>query len=82
MTQYERQKIDLELRQFAHRNFERPSDCRNLEQIRFYIRELCTLIDNYEKRSTYVPEWVYALLAQYNARQNSFLYVDFTTTYC
>jgi hypothetical protein len=82
MSDYERQRIDLELKQFANRHFEKPLDCKNLEQIRFYIRELCFIIEDYEHKVNYVPKWVYTLLAQYNARQNSFLYADFTKTYC
>lgn len=82
MSEYERQKIDLKLRQFANRHFEKPPNCKNLEQIRYYIHELCQVIEAYEKRCNYVPKWIYSLLAEYNARQNSFLCEDFTKTYC
>jgi SMC interacting uncharacterized protein involved in chromosome segregation len=82
MTAYEKERIDMELRQFALRNFERPSDCRNLEQIRFYVRELCEKIEDMDRRLNFVPNSAYSLLAQYNARQNSLLLMDFKSAYC
>jgi SMC interacting uncharacterized protein involved in chromosome segregation len=82
MTAYEKERIDMELRQFALRNFERPSDCRNLEQIRFYVRELCEKIEDMDRRFNFVPNSAYSLLAQYNARQNNLLLMDFKSAYC
>ena len=81
MTEFERRKIEAELKVFTSKNFERPSDCRNLEQIRFYVRELCQKIEELEGRFNYVPNWAYILLAQYNARQNGMLHVEFISTY-
>lgn len=81
MTDYERKKIEMELRAFTSRNFERPSECRNLEQIRFYVRELCLKIDALEDQFKYVPSWAYTLLAQYNAKQNTLLTVEFRNVY-
>lgn len=81
MSNYEQKKIEMELSNFTNRNFERPSNCRNLDQIRFYIRELCGKIEEYESRFNYVPSGAYALLSQYNRVQNQMLYVDFRTTY-
>ena len=81
MSEFERKKIELELKSFTSKHFERPSACRNLEQIRYYVSELCKVIDTYEKRFNYVPADVYTLLAQYNARQNSMLYKDFVSSY-
>ncbi len=81
MNDYERKKLEMELKNFTSRNFERPSNCRNLDQIRFYVRELCNKIEEYERRFNYVPSSAYSLLAQYNSVQNQMLYVDFRTTY-
>jgi hypothetical protein len=81
MSIYERKKIELELRAFASRNFERPSECRNLAQIRFYVNELCAKIEEYQSRFNYVPGWAYGLLAQYNAKQNMMIHVEFRNTY-
>lgn len=82
MSQYERKKLELELKQFASRNFERPSECRNLDQLRFYVKELCLKIEEFEKRFNYVPSNAYALLAQYNERQNNMLHLEFKNSYC
>lgn len=81
MSAHEKQQLEHELRRFTSRNFEKPSDCRNLDQIRYYIQELCDKIRYYERRFNYVPAWAYALLAQYNARQNSMIHRDFTRFY-
>lgn len=81
MTDYERKKIEVELKNFAYRNFVNPAACRNLEQIRFYVRELCLKIDELEGTFNYVPQWAYALLAQYNAQQNSIIQLEFRNTY-
>jgi len=82
MSDYDRRKIEMDLKIFTSRNFERPADCRNLDQIRFYVRELCLKIEEIEGRFNYVPTWAYSLLAQYNARQNSLIHVEFRNTYC
>jgi hypothetical protein len=81
MSDFDKKKVELELKSFTTSNFVRPVDCRNLDQIRFYITELCGKIQEYEKTFDYVPETAYSLLAQYNARQNSMLYHDFVNTY-
>lgn len=81
MSDYQRKKIELELKMFTTKNFERPADCKNLDQIRFYIRELANKIDELEKSFNYVPGWAYSLLAQYNARQDRFMLVEFQNNY-
>ena len=82
MRDFEQKKIEMELRSFTSRNFEKPSNCKNAEQIRFYVSELCKKIEALEQQFKYVPEWAYALLAQYNAAQNSLLYKEFKSNYC
>lgn len=81
MTPYEVKKLEMEIKQFTARNFEKPAACKNLEQVRFYVKELCAKIEELEKQFNYVPECAYALLAQYNARQNSLLHSDFKSVY-
>jgi hypothetical protein len=81
MTDIERKEIELDLKAFTSRNFVKPSDCRNLEQIRFYIKELCQKIEELEGRFNYAPQWAYTLLAQYNSQQNSLIHVEFTNSY-
>jgi hypothetical protein len=73
MTPTEQNKIDTELKSFTSRHFERPAACRNVEQVRFYVRELCVRIEELEEQFNYAPEWAYGLLAQYSARQDAMI---------
>ena len=82
MSDYERKKIDLELRSFVSKHLEKPANCQNFEQIRFYITELAARIEALQHAFDYVPEWAYSMLAQYNEKQNSFLLGEFRSTYC
>ena len=82
MSGFDRKKIDSELRRFTNRNFERPSNCKNLEQIRFYVSELSRRIADLEGTCSYVPSWAYTLLSQYNERQNAIINMNFRKTYC
>lgn len=70
MSDFEKNSIEHDLQIFTSRNFEDPSDCRNLEQIKFYVQELGQKISELEKRFNYVPGWAYALVARYHAKQN------------
>ena len=81
MALFSRKEVDIELKNFTTRNFEKPDDCKDLEQIRFYVRELCQKIEELEKRFEYVPNSAYSLLAQYNSQQNTILSKDFSDTY-
>lgn len=81
MSQFEQSQIELDLKKFTDRNFESPNKCKNPEQIRFYVRELCTKIEEYELRFNYVPDWVYSLLSQYTQVQNEMVYLEFRNTY-
>jgi hypothetical protein len=81
MSEFEKKHLETDLKSFTARNFVRPSECRNLHQIRFYIRELCLKIEDYKKRFNYVPSTAYALLSQYNSQQNALLYRDFVRNY-
>ncbi len=81
MNAYEQKRLEMDLMNFANRNFERPSDCRNTDQIRFYVRELCTKIEDYEKRFNYVPAWAYSLLTQYNNVHNQMVQIQFAKLY-
>jgi hypothetical protein len=79
MTSAERQLVETELKNFTNRNFEKPINCRNLDQIRFYVRELCLKIEELETKFEYVPNSAYSLLAQYNVKQNSITNKEFHT---
>ena len=73
MSDYEKKLLEIDLKKFTSRNFVRPSDCRDITQIQFYIRELCVKIEECESRCNYVPQWAYSLLSQYNLMQNKLL---------
>jgi hypothetical protein len=81
MSNFERKKLETDLRSFTDRNFESPSNCRNIDQIRFYVRELCLKIEEYESRFNFVPSAAYSLLAQYNLVQNQLIGVEFRKDY-
>jgi hypothetical protein len=81
MSEFEKKHLEQELKNFTARNFVRPSECRNLDQLRSYIRELCVKIEEYKRRFDYVPNTAYSLLSQYNSRQNSMLTRDFLRNY-
>ncbi len=81
MSEFEKTKLESALKDFTARNFVRPSDCRDLTQIQFYVRELCIKIDEYESRFNYVPGWAYRLLSQYNLVQNNLIHVEFRNSY-
>jgi hypothetical protein len=81
MNDYQQKRIEMEWKEFVHSNFEKPSACRNLEQIRYYIREITLRMEAEKKRHDYVPDWAYAILAQYNDVQNKILLADFQKTY-
>ena len=82
MSEFEKKRLDAELKKFAAKNFESPVRCRDLKQIQFYVRELCVKIEEFERRFNYVPGVAYSLLAQYNERQNSMISREFRRIYC
>jgi hypothetical protein len=48
-----------------------PSQVKNIDEIRFYVRDLCFKIEELENTFEYVPASSYDLLAKYNTLQNS-----------
>ena len=81
MGGFDKRKVENELVNFTAKNFVKPADCKDLEQIRFYVRELCLKIEEMEKQFEYVPSSAYTLLAQYNSKQNAIINSDFSKTY-
>lgn len=74
-------ELDMNFKRFTEKNFEKPSRCNNLEQARFYVRELSGMIRDFRTKFDYVPQSAYQLLAQYNQIQNRMLFNDFKNTY-
>ncbi|MEO1054439.1 MAG: hypothetical protein AAFX87_27625 [Bacteroidota bacterium] len=81
MSEFEKKRIDKEFSKFTKRNFEAPKKCRNIDQIRFYVRELSIQIDEFKSKFNYVPNNAYTLLSQYNALQNQMVFADFKNRY-
>ncbi len=77
MSPFEQKKIDLEFARFVNVHFDKPRNCRNLDQIRFYVNELSGKIKDFKKNFNYVPDQAYELLSRYNEIQNSMIYAEF-----
>lgn len=73
MSVKSKEEIEHQLLQFASKNFEKPSKCKNLMQVQYYIQELCDRIREVESKFNYAPSALYGLLAQYNQRQQTFM---------
>lgn len=82
MDKPEQRKIEAELKRFAARNFQCPRKCSDIDLIRGYVHELTLKIEEMKIRFNYVPDIAYSLLAEYNAKQNSIIGMDFRKTYC
>ncbi|ELR73861.1 hypothetical protein C900_00025 [Fulvivirga imtechensis AK7] len=81
MSEFEKKRLDEEFSSFARKNFEKPTRCKNLEQIRFYVNELSMKVDEFKRRFNYVPDSAYILLSQYNSLQNRMVYTNFKNSY-
>jgi len=81
MSRFEKEKIEKEFLAFASRNFETPKRCRNAGQVRFYVRELCIMIEDLKQKFNYVPKRAYALLTEYNCVQNKMVSTNFLEAY-
>jgi SMC interacting uncharacterized protein involved in chromosome segregation len=81
MSEFEKKRIDREFQIFTSRNFESPKRCKNLDQIRFYVQELSSLVEDFKRRFNYVPDSAYNLLTQYNTLQNQLVFANFKNSY-
>ena len=81
MSDYEKKQLEKDFRRYTSRHLERPSKCKNLGQIQFYIKELSVKISEYKKRFDYVPDHAYMLLSDYNASQNRLIFNNFKQAY-
>ena len=73
--------VEAQLREFMTTNFTDPDECRNLEQIRGYVQQICNTIQDLKQTGQFVPAWDYTLLSRYNARQNALILMDFRSSY-
>jgi hypothetical protein len=81
MSNYEKKQLEKAFNTFTKRNFEAPRRCKNLDQIRFYVKELSLKMEEFKNRFNYVPQQAYTLLAQYNSLQNKMMFVNFQEAY-
>ena len=49
MTAFERKKLEFDFFGFVKKNFVKPRQCKNIEQIQFYIKELTEKITVHDK---------------------------------
>jgi hypothetical protein len=81
MSEFEKKSIEQEFEKFTMKNFESPKSCKNLDQIRFYVQELSSKMEEFKNRFNYVPNSAYSLLTQYNTIQNRMVFVNFKNSY-
>ena len=81
MSNYEKKQLEKDFKKFTNRHFERPSKCKNLGQVQFYVKELALKIEEFKSRFNYVPKSAYVLLSEYNASQNKLIFSNFQNTY-
>lgn len=81
MKEYDKKRLDREFEMFTKRNFAKPSKCKNLQEIQFYVRELSMEIEKLKNQSGYVPNGAYELLAHYNRIQNKMVFAHFKNAY-
>ena len=81
MSDFEKKQLEKEFNKFTKRNFEAPRRCKNLDQIRYYVKELSLKMDEFKKRFNFVPQNAYTLLSQYNSLQNKLVMSNFQQAY-
>lgn len=81
MTDLEKNRLDNALRDFANRNFMKPHECRNLDQVRYYTYELYLKLEEYHEHFRFVPGWALVLLSQYKQVQTNLANRNFRAQY-
>ncbi len=81
MSGYEKKQLEKEFRRYTTRHLEKPSRCKNLGQIQFFIKELSSKISDYKLQFNYVPDHAYMLLSDYNSSQNKLIFSNFRQAY-
>ncbi len=72
-------EAELEVSTSGSSSVEIPSTVKNIDEIRFYVRDLCFKIEELENRFDYVPASAYDMLAKYTSHQNSSTEKSFNT---
>ena len=81
MSTNEKKQLEKSFTHFTKKHFERPSRCKTVAQVQFYINELAGKIEEFKLRFNYVPSNAYSLLTQYNTAHNSMVLTNFREIY-
>ena len=81
MTNFEKKKLQFEFARFAKMNFEKPCNCKDVQQVGYYIQELSAKIEELQDQWGYVPDMAYTLLDQYNQLHRKMVYAGFINSY-
>jgi len=80
VSDYEIEQLEIDFNKFTIRHFDEPSECRNIEQVQFYIQGLSIKIEEFKSRFKFVPDNAYVLLNEYNASQSKLVFRKFRQT--
>ena len=58
---------------FVSKNFVPPEACKSIGQVKFYIDELYTQIEEYSGQFNYIPKTAFQLVSRYNAVQKNLM---------
>lgn len=81
MSTYEKRKIDTDFKKFTSLNFEKPTKCKSLGQLHYYVQELTGKIKELRARFNYVPEKAFLLLTEYNTMVNNLVFKNYQEVY-
>jgi hypothetical protein len=73
---YHHSRVDTQFERFYKRHFEDPRECRNVEQVRFYLGEISRKIEEYRRSYNYVPEKALNLWESYKKIYNRMVHSD------
>ena len=81
MSTYEKKQIDTDFKRFTSLNFERPTKCKSIGQLQYYVQELTRKIKELKSKFNYVPEKAFILLTEYNKMVNNLTFKNYQEVY-
>jgi len=81
MSTYEKKQIDNEFKKFTSLNFEKPTKCKSLGQLHYYVAELTQKINELKRSFNYVPQKAFILLNEYNQIHNTLVFKNYQEVY-
>jgi len=81
MSTYEKKQIDNEFKKFTALNFEKPTKCKSLGQLHYYVAELTQKINELKRSFNYVPQRAFILLSEYNQILNNLVFKNYQEVY-